>query len=384
MITHSPHRTSELSNFMARLSCFPSSKIVPALLFIIQSARDGVVIVDALQRIVLVNSTAERVFGYEAEELLEKPLEVLIPEPVCSSRMEHLGAHTKQGRKIKREVHGMHSNGKHIRLQANISHLTVQSEPVTAIVFQEAVNEADAGKIPPDFEGYISREIAVSSQKASEIEKRRFSRKLYDDIGQDLGVLKLDLDWLESTMRDAEQPFAARISRMQCLLDQVIRATKSVASALRPPLLDDFGLLPAVEWMAESFRKKTAIRCKVESYGMDTKLDDTLESALFRVVQEGLSNIERHSHAGNAEIVFIHTGVQLDVMIRDDGIGMPSDSENKPGCYGLGAMQERIFVLGGKISIRNIRPHGVAIHVSIPVESTIFTEPFSQPPIRSL
>jgi signal transduction histidine kinase len=146
--------------------------------------------------------------------------------------------------------------------------------------------------------------------------------------------------------------------------------TKSMASALRPPLLDDFGLLAAVEWMAANFQKKTAVACSVESNGMNIALDDPAESVIFRVIQEALTNIEKHAHAGNATISFHHSGTRLDVMIRDDGVGMAPDSDSKPGCYGLIAMQERIFVLGGTISIENAPPHGVAISLSIPIEPT--------------
>jgi signal transduction histidine kinase len=97
-------------------------------------------------------------------------------------------------------------------------------------------------------------------------------------------------------------------------------------------------------------------------------------------VQEGLSNIEKHAHARNARIIFERTENQLDVMIQDDGIGMAAGSEFKPGCYGLIAMQERIFVLGGTISIENAMPHGLAIHASIPIDSIFNEEQSPHPP----
>jgi signal transduction histidine kinase len=120
--------------------------------------------------------------------------------------------------------------------------------------------------------------------------------------------------------------------------------------------------------MAANFQKKTAVVCSVESNGMTIALDDPAESAIFRVIQEALTNIEKHAHADNAMISFRHNGARLNVMIRDDGVGMAPDSNSKPGCYGLIAMQERIFVLGGTISIENAPPHGVAISLSIPIE----------------
>lgn len=372
MTTHLQQAPGKLSSFITALSRSPISNIGPTLLSIIQSASDGVVIIDAARRIVLVNRRAEHMFGRRAEDLLERPLDILIPQRQANEQRRRINRFTGlrvNGRRTKLELKGVRANGDPLLLKASISRLTVHGELLTALILHDTISRLELTEDRPNFSiSYESRRMAVSSQQANEIEKRRFSRKLYDDIGQRLSVLKLDLDWLERSLPSSEKHLPARVARMQGLLDHVIRTTKTVASALRPPLLDDFGLLPAVEWMAENFRKKTAIRCTVESHGMNIKLDDTVESALFRVVQEGLSNIERHSHAGKAEIVFVRTDERLDVIIRDDGIGMAGGSDNKPGCYGLIAMQERIFVLGGTISIRNARPHGVAIHASLPID----------------
>ena len=384
MTTQLEYSTGKLPNFITSLSRFPASKVGPSLLSVIHSAMDGVVIVDSMRHIVLVNQKVERMFGYPADDLLEKPLDVLIPPRTGSDQrryIDRLSATRFSGRRSKLELKGMHADGQCLTFNASISRVTVHGELFLALILHEpgSLRNEDETKRrllrPHDL-----RRWAVSSQQATEIEKRRFSRKLYDEIGQRLSVLKLDLDWLENSLPETDDGLPARLAQMQGLLDNVITMTKSMASALRPPLLDDFGLLPAVEWMAENFRKKTAIACTVESIGMTGKLDDPIESAVFRVVQEGLSNIERHAHAGSARILLERTENQLDVMIQDDGIGMAAGSEFKPGCYGLIAMQERIFVLGGTISIENAAPHGLAIHASIPIEPIFNTEHSPHPP----
>lgn len=384
MTTQLEYSTGKLPNFITSLSRFPAAKVGPSLLSVIHSAMDGVVIVDAMRHIVLVNQKVERMFGYAADDLLEKPLDVLIPSRTASEprrHMDRLSAPRFSGRRSKLELKGMHADGQCLTFNASISRVTVHGELFLALILQDPDghrNEHETKRRlarPHDF-----RRWAVSSQQATEIEKRRFSRKLYDEIGQRLSVLKLDLDWLENSLPETDDGLPARLAQMQGLLDNVITMTKSMASALRPPLLDDFGLLPAVEWMAENFRKKTSIPCTVESVGMTGKLDDHIESAVFRVVQEGLSNIERHAHARNARILFERTDNQLDVMIQDDGIGMAAGSEFKPGCYGLIAMQERIFVLGGTISIENAAPHGLTIHASIPIDPIFNTEQSPHPP----
>jgi signal transduction histidine kinase len=326
-------------------------------------------------------------FGYSARQLLEKSLDILLPPRLMGEqrrRMDRIVGSRLNGRRTKLGLKGLHASGEPLALNASISKVTVQGEQFLALILHNATTRLPvAGKQRPVRPAEL-RKWAVSSQHATEVEKRRFSKKLYDDIGQRLSVLKLDLDWLENRLPSTEGCVPARVAQMQGMLDNVITMTKSMASALRPPLLDDFGLLPAVEWMAEAFQKKTSIVCSVENNGTVLILDDPIESAIFRVIQEGLSNIERHAHASTVKIVFVHADSRLDVMIHDDGIGMASSSESKPGCYGLIAMQERIFVLGGTISIKNVKPHGVLIHASIPVEPIFQSEPVSYSPTPHL
>ncbi|HZW11605.1 MAG TPA: PAS domain-containing sensor histidine kinase [Noviherbaspirillum sp.] len=388
MTTHLEHFAGNLPNFITTLPEFPANKVDRSLLAVIDSSMDAVIIVDSMRQIVLVNHKAERIFGYPAQQLLQKPLDMLLPSRFSGEqrrRMERLAVARIHGQRSSLELKGLRANGESISLNANISRVAVRGELFLALFLKDpgARKSGMDVKQRPVRDSELRRWV-VSSQHATEVEKKRFSKKLYDDIGQRLSVLKLDLDWLENSLSDADDCFPTRLAQMQGLLDNVIRMTKSMASALRPPLLDDFGLLPAVEWIAVNFQKKTSINCTVESNGLDVKLDDPIESAIFRVIQEGLANIEQHAQARNARISFTHTMNQLDVMIRDDGIGMESGSENKPGCYGLIAMQERIFVLGGTISIRNVKPHGVAIHASIPIEPIFKADQTSPPPTSNL
>jgi PAS domain S-box-containing protein len=390
MTTHLELDSAVPPGFSATLPRFQATKAGASLLSMIYSSMDGVIIVDAAHRIVLVNQRAEHLFGYAAHALLEQPLEILILPRGRSSesrrRMDRLTTGKAGGRRIQRGLKGMHSDGTSMTLDAKISRIMMHGELFLALVLRETKHHP---KGPIDDRQHMPRMAelrrrAASSQHANEVEKRHFSKKLYDDIGQRLSVLKLDLDWLENSLAAPDESFPARVAQMQGLLDNVITITKTMASALRPPLLDDFGLLAAVEWMAANFQKKTAVICTVESNGITVELDDTIESAIFRVIQEALTNIEKHARAGNATISLMHIDGRLDVMIRDDGIGMTPGSDNKPGCYGLIAMQERIYVLGGTIGIENSKPHGVTINVSVPIETTPHPEPLPSSPITRL
>lgn len=388
MTTYLESNPGQLPNFITTLARFPANKVDPSLLSIIESAMDGVIVVDAQRHIVLVNQKAERIFGYSADNLMDKSLDILLPHRLGNEqkrRIDRLSSARFNERRARVELKGLHANGEQLVMDTSITRVAVHGEMYLALILHTATARRPPNELNQRPVGQADlRKWAASSQQATEVEKRRFSKKLYDDIGQRLSVLKLDLDWLENSLPDTDGGLPARVAQMQGLLDNVITMTKSMASALRPPLLDDFGLLAAAEWMADSFQKRSGIACTVETEGKFQKLDDAIESAVFRVIQESLSNIERHSHAGTAKIAFAHTDHQLNVMIQDDGIGMEPGNEHKPDCYGLIAMQERIFVLGGTISIRNAEPHGVIIQASIPIEPIFPIEQPNTPPASSL
>jgi PAS domain S-box-containing protein len=333
---------------------------------------DGVIVIDATRHIVLVNHKAEQLFGYSATQLLDRSVDVILPARISAEqrrRMERLAAMRSNGRKTRLGLRGVHANGEEFPISACISRIYAHGETFLAVTLRDPKRPIVNERRQRHVRASDLRRLAVSSQQANEVEKRRFSKELYDDIGQRLSVLKLDLDWLENSLPDTDNCLPARVAQMQTMLDKVITLTKSMASTLRPPLLDDFGLMPAVEWMTENFRKRSGIACAVESAGMKIKFGDPIESAVFRVIQEALVNIEKHAHASAVKIALVYTNRRLDLLIEDDGVGMAADSENKPGCYGLIAMQERVFVLGGTITITNIKPKGVAIHASVPIDS---------------
>jgi signal transduction histidine kinase len=262
---------------------------------------------------------------------------------------------------------GVHAGGATFSVSACVWHFMVRREMFQVSVLSNLKPQTNK---KPERLGLRPAELqrmAVSSQVVHEMEKRRFSKELYDDIGQRLSVLKLDLDWLENSLVHTNARVPSRVAQMQCMLDKVIVMTKTLASTLRPPLLDDFGLAPAVKWVSDAFSKRTGIPCRVDVDGLPIKLSESVESAVFRVIQEGLANVERHAHANHVAIRLREEEERLAVSIADDGVGIKPGCSAKPGCYGLIAMQERIFVLGGTIAIENVQPHGVGIYLSVPV-----------------
>jgi len=368
------HTVSRPSDYISATFKFPPDKVGTWLSAILQSSMDGVIVIDAFSEIVLLNCEAERMFGHGSKHLLGRPMDMLLPirlRTKCRMQMNRFVAMGLNGKRLRIKINliGVRANGEEFFIDASISRVTVRGEIFLAIILREQVSPFKSTSTMTFQESNL-RKLAVSSQQANEIEKRRFSKELYDDLGQRLSALKLDLDWLEHHLPEMDKRVPERIAQMQGLLRNIIGRTKSIASTLRPPLLDDFGLMPAIKWITENFHKKTSISCTVENHGIVIKAGDPAESAIFRIVQESLLNVERHAQASHVQIILQHNGAYLDIVIQDDGIGMSAGNENKLGCYGLIAMQERIYILGGTMSIHNVKPKGFAIRASIPLEQS--------------
>ncbi|MEO8838346.1 MAG: sensor histidine kinase [Herbaspirillum sp.] len=224
-------------------------------------------------------------------------------------------------------------------------------------------------EITPEFEANATSPLRASGERAHEVERRRFSRELYDDLGQNLSVLKLDLDWLQQQPGNANANCAVRLQKMQAVLDHIIVHTKSIASGLRPPLLDDFGLVATLQWAGERFEKKTGIRCVLQGDPQVARLGEPVDSVIFRIVQEALLNVERHAKASQVEIRLWRDNGYLHLLLSDDGIGITKPQQHDG--FGLAAMQQRVAALNGNITIQNTKGNspkpGLAIQVEIPI-----------------
>lgn len=200
-----------------------------------------------------------------------------------------------------------------------------------------------------------------------EEERRRLSRELHDETAQVLSAVKMQLGVLSESLGAEDR---SRLARAQGLLDDGIRGIRNVTDALRPSLLDDLGLVPALRSLAGSFRTKDAmaVSFQVEATPLQLSLSDDAELALFRALQEGLSNAVRHSGAGKVA-VRIHTEEGSVVLtVSDDGRGLGEDETahlEGEGHMGLAGMRERFTALGGSVELRNGSP-GAVLRVTVP------------------
>jgi len=201
-----------------------------------------------------------------------------------------------------------------------------------------------------------------------EEERRRLSRELHDETAQVFSAVKMELGVLrEGVPREA----AARIDHALDLVDTGIRGIRSVVHSLRPSLLDDLGLLPALRSLITEFTQRSGLAVTLTAPSAIAPLSKDAELALFRALQEALSNVARHAEAGTVAVLIRQDDVQLELAVQDDGQGLPPgitpDTIERPGHMGITGMRERIGALGGTVTVEAPSGTGVRLLVTVPI-----------------
>ena len=203
-----------------------------------------------------------------------------------------------------------------------------------------------------------------------EAERRQLSRELHDRVGQNLTALSINLDILKTSL--AEESYAEQRGRIEDsarLLEGTVDSIENVMSELRPPMLDDYGLLPALQWYAQDFSRRTGIDVRVTGRDDPERLTPEIEITLFRVSQEALTNVAKHAHATQVEIVLEHSARECVMSITDDGIGIasaPSRSSGSRPRLGMVTMRERAQAIGGRFQVRAMAGGGTQVAITIP------------------
>jgi signal transduction histidine kinase len=209
------------------------------------------------------------------------------------------------------------------------------------------------------------RKLTANQENVREDERKRIARDIHDELGQNLMVLRLDVSMM-ATGPSAMPVTRERIDAALTQIDLTIKSVRTIMNDLRPAVLN-LGLHAALEWQAEQFQRYSGIACTLHMDHEEFALDDKRSTALFRIVQESLSNILRHASAGHVHISMQRSDDRLCVKICDDGIGLAPDYLKKMNAFGLVGIEERIYALGGTFAILNNPRQGMTVTVSIPL-----------------
>jgi len=210
------------------------------------------------------------------------------------------------------------------------------------------------------------RELAVHLQSVREEERKRIAREIHDDLGALLLAIKMDLEATRKALRSGRPDAGANMEDSVTRVDMAIESVRRIATDLRPSILDQLGVIAAVDWQAQDVERRTGIKCEFDSGRDDLELDSERATAIFRIVQEALANVVRHSGATRVKIALRESGGGVELRISDNGKGLDSDGASDLHKWGLIGMAERVASFTGRFEVMPAQPHGTTVSVWVP------------------
>jgi PAS domain S-box-containing protein len=215
------------------------------------------------------------------------------------------------------------------------------------------------------------RELSAHVEGVREDERTGIAREIHDELGQALTALKMDLAWLARRVSGESSvsgmTLLEKISAMSDMTDEVIDRVRRISAELRPGVLDDLGLLAAVEWQGQQFELRTEVPCTIRSNLGEERIDRELSTAAFRIFQEALTNVSRHASATHVDVRLEKKDGELTLEVRDDGVGIGPEASLSPRSLGLLGMRERARRLGGAVSVHAGPGGGTVVELHVPL-----------------
>ncbi|MGN2390742.1 PAS domain S-box protein [Pelomicrobium sp. G1] len=340
---------------------------------IVQSAMDAIITVDENQRIVLFNPAAEKVFRCPAAEAIGSPLERFIPERFRAAHRRHVERFAATGATSRKMgdttvLYGLRAGGEEFPIDASISQVMVGGRRLYTVVLRDITLRRQAEEELRESHDRL-RELTAALESVREEERARISRELHDELGQQLTALRMDVSWLASRLSSGSLAVLEKLNGMKATIDATVRATRQISAELRPLVLSELGLVAAAEWLVQDFSRRTGIKAQldldVDEHSL--ALDDRLATAMFRALQESLTNVARHSGASRVNVSLAAPNGALVLKVQDNGKGMAPGEERKSGAFGLLGMRERVQALGGETMVRSSPGKGTTVEVSVPL-----------------
>ena len=341
---------------------------------IVEVSSDCIWEVDARNRYTYLSPQILDLIGYEEKELIGKtPFGMMTEEetdryidylkPIAAARqsfafLENVNIH-KNGENVIAETSGVpifDATGEFIGYRGIVRNITERKRIENELVASQKQ----------------LRDLSAHLQTVREEERKELARELHDELGQLLTALKIGLVRLDEKSNVVKNNRAVapnvndRIPAMVAIVDTAMETTRKIVAELRPGVLDELGLVAALEWQARQFQKRTAIRCRLETEFEETAACQTLKLTVFRIAQECLTNIARHSGASEAQIILRDEGHRIFLEVMDNGRGFDEKNIADSGSFGILGMRERAFLLRGAVEIMRRETGGTSVQVSIP------------------
>ncbi|MHA1381053.1 MAG: response regulator [Candidatus Helarchaeota archaeon] len=336
---------------------------------LIENINDSIVLLDEKGIISFVNDNFLELSGYIQEELLGQSIKEFLEKG-------SLDKYIKQAVKKKKEKNQL----------SELVWKRKDGQKVIARVSLDLIYEGSSFKgcvmVLTDITGHrrVEEELIRSQvelrrlyqylQNVREKEGKLIAREIHDELGQALTALKIDISYLSrkflKDIKDKEL-FLKKMKSMSDLIDETIKTVQKISAELRPRLLDDLGLVPAIEWYTEDFEERTKIDCHADLDFDGLELDPDCSTAIFRIFQEAMTNIARHAKATKVNIRLKRVNGKLEIQISDNGKGIKEEDIYSPNSLGLIGMRERIRPFNGELKLFVPKERGTTLSVCLPI-----------------
>ncbi len=320
------------------------------------------------RRINFANHAVKLIFGWHREELIGKSIRMIYRNEeeadtvgrIFYSSLEHQ-------RTYETEFPCLRKDGTEILCRMKASRIGEKLREKRIVVTYEDVTAEKKAQEDLKRSREELRNLSTHLQFVREEESTRVARKIHDELGQSLTALQMDLSWLTNHLSTGDKGIREKTKSMSDLVDATIESVHNISTELRPSLLDDLGLPAAIEWQAADFQKRSGIRCQAHIVGQKSVIDKELSTAVFRIFQETLTNIARHSRATLCKVSLTENEKELCLEVMDNGVGITQWQVDDPRSFGMIGMRERAHLWGGTVHVRNAKPSGTTVRVLIPL-----------------
>jgi len=315
-------------------------------------------------RIIDVNNAALRHYGYSKEEFMLLDTRKMRPAEEERRFLEDMRLRI-QGVSNRGLWRHRKKGGELIQTEISVFDFSSDGKPVRLVLSNDITEQfKTADKLKRSYDEI--RGLASHLQDVREEERAWIAREIHDELGQQLTSLKMDLSWLSRKMNPQDEFISERIANSLSLLDDTIKTIRRIATELRPGILDDLGLVPAIEWQAEEFQKRFSIPTHFSSDLDQANFPAGVSIGLFRICQESLTNIARHAFASKISIALNQEAENILLSIEDNGKGFQPEKSGNQKTLGLLGMKERALMMGGKFQIESRQGKGTSVFVTVP------------------
>ena len=333
---------------------------------IFEQAADSIVVIDAeTGELVEFNDRAHENLGYTREELKELKIPDFEVIESAEEVAQHLEKITKEGSDNFETKHRT-KNGEIRDIQVSSRDISLRGKNFVQSIWRDITKRKRAEE-ELEKSHMLLRKLSAHLQSVREEEKGQISREIHDELGQRLTALQLDLAWIDKRLHEKSEQLAKKMVSMNDLLESTSQLVEKISAALRPGILDDLGLAPAIEWQVDQYQDTTGIPCELAIIPEDFTLDRERSTAIFRILQESLTNVVRHADATKIRITVERTGDRIALEVVDNGKGITKEDISGSTSMGLLGMRERLYAWDGKFKISGRPGKGTTVSVKIPI-----------------